>query len=82
MFGFMEGENVGVGKGSVRGMESWYARGMWHRFGEKAGRQRERISVRAVAEEGGYNLGPGRGRYCGRVSCLSQRRVLALPQWF
>ena len=28
------------------------ARGMWHRFGEKAGRQRERISVRAVAEEG------------------------------
>ena len=44
--------------------------------------QRERISVRAVAEEGWYNLGPGRGRYCGRVSCLSQRRVLALPQWF
>ena len=44
--------------------------------------QRERISVRAVAEEGWYNLGCGRGRYCGRVSCLSQRRVLALPQWF
>ena len=44
--------------------------------------QRERISVRAVAEEGWYNLGPGRGRYCGRVSCLSQRRVLALLQWF
>ena len=44
--------------------------------------QRERISVRAVAEEGWYNLGPGRGRYCGRVGCLSQRRVLALPQWF
>ena len=44
--------------------------------------QRERISVRAVAEEGWYNLGPGRGRYCGRVSCLSQRRVLALPQCF
>ena len=44
--------------------------------------QRERISIRAVAEEGWYNLGPGRGRYCGRVSCLSQRRVLALPQWF
>ena len=44
--------------------------------------QRERISVRAVAEEGWYNLGPGRGRYCGRVSCLSHWRVLALPQWF
>ena len=44
--------------------------------------QRERISVRAVAEEGWYNLGCGRGRYCGRVSCLSQRRVLALPQCF
>ena len=44
--------------------------------------QRERISVRAVAEEGWYNLGPGRGRYCGRVSCLSRRRVLALPQCF
>ena len=44
--------------------------------------QRERISVRAVAEEGWYNLGSGRGRYCGRVSCLSRRRVLALPQCF
>ena len=44
--------------------------------------QREGISVRAVAEEGWYNLGCGRGRYCGRVSCLSQRRVLALPQCF
>jgi len=48
----MEGENVGVGKGSVRGMESWYARGMWHRFGEKAGRQRERISARARTPSG------------------------------
>ena len=46
------GENVGVGKGSVRGMESWYARGMWHRFGEKAGRQRERISARARTPSG------------------------------
>ena len=44
--------------------------------------QRERISVRAVAEEGWYNLGCGRGRYCGRVSCLSHWRVLALRQWF
>ena len=52
LFGFMEGENVGVGKGSVRGMESWYARGMWHRFGEKAGRQRERISARASTPSG------------------------------
>ena len=46
------GENVGVGKGSVRGMESWYARGMWHRFGEKEGRQRERISARARTPSG------------------------------
>ena len=28
------------------------ARGMWHRFGEKAGRQRERISARARTPSG------------------------------
>ena len=28
------GENVGVGKGSVRGMESWYARGRGYRPGQ------------------------------------------------
>ena len=45
------------------------ARGRGYRFG-------------LLRRRGWYNLGPGRGRYCGRVSCLSQRRVLALPQWF
>ena len=50
----MEGENVGVGKGSVRGMESWYARGMWHRFGEKGGRQ-EGEDIGLGRDSGGYN---------------------------
>ena len=45
------------------------ARGRGYRFG-------------LLRRRGWYNLGPGRGRYCGRVSCLSHWRVLALPQWF
>ena len=48
------GENVGVGKGSVRGMESWYARGMWHRFGQGFVRRGE-----SRAPEG-EDIGPGK----------------------
>ena len=45
------------------------ARGRWHRAG-------------LLRRRGDYYLGCGRRRYCGRVCCLSRRRVLALPQCF
>ena len=45
------------------------ARGRWHRAG-------------LLWRRGDYYLGCGRRRYCGRVCCLSRRRVLALPQCF
>ena len=45
------------------------ARGKWHRAG-------------LLRRRGDYYLGCGRRRYCGRVCCLSRRRVLALPQCF
>ena len=45
------------------------ARGSWYRAG-------------LLRRRGDIYLGCGRRRYCGRVSCLSQRRVLALTQWF
>ena len=45
------------------------ARGRWHRAG-------------LLQRRGDYYLGCGRRRYCGRVCCLSRRRVLALPQCF
>ena len=41
------------------------ARGRWHRAG-------------LLWRRGDYYLGCGRRRYCGRVCCLSRRRVLAL----
>ena len=43
------------------------ARGRWHRAG-------------LLRRRGDYYLGCGRRRYCGRVCCLSRRRVLPLPQ--
>ena len=45
------------------------ARRRWHRAG-------------LLRRRGDYYLGCGRRRYCGRVCCLSRRRVLALPQCF
>ena len=45
------------------------ARGRWHRAG-------------LLRRRGDYYLDCGRRRYCGRVCCLSRRRVLALPQCF
>ena len=45
------------------------ARGRWHRAG-------------LLRRRGDYYLGCGRRRYCGRVCCLSRRRVLTLPQCF
>ena len=45
------------------------ARGRWHRAG-------------LLRRRGDYYLGCERRRYCGRVCCLSRRRVLALPQCF
>ena len=45
------------------------ARGRWHRAG-------------LLRRRGDYYLGCGRRRYCGRVCCLSQRRVLTLSQCF
>ena len=43
------------------------ARGRWHRAG-------------LLRRRGDYYLDCGRRRYCGRVCCLSRRRVLTLPQ--
>ena len=45
------------------------ARGRWHRAG-------------LLRRRGDYYLGCGRRRYCGRVCCLSRRRVLTLLQCF
>ena len=45
------------------------ARGRWHRAG-------------LLRRRGDYYSGCGRRRYCGRVCCLSRRRVLTLPQCF
>ena len=43
------------------------ARGRWHRAG-------------LLRRRGDYYLGCERRRYCGRICCLSRRRVLTLPQ--
>ena len=45
------------------------ARGRWHRAG-------------LLRRRGDYYLGCERRRYCGRICCLSRRRVLTLPQCF